>query len=76
MSQNICAYPYKNYQNDTQVDFESKKGRRIERYASNYEDSNASFKILSRNQEKESMNSKQLYINNAFVVSLRNNMFK
>lgn len=76
MSKNIYAYPHQNYQNGTQIDFESKKGRRIERYASNYEDSNASFKILSRIQEKEGMNCKQLYINNAFRVSLENNMFQ
>lgn len=53
MSQNICAYPHQNYQNNTKIDFENKKGRRIERYTSNYENSNASFKILSRNQERE-----------------------
>lgn len=76
MSQNICAYPHQNYQNNTKIDFENKKGRRIERYTSNYENSNASFKILSRNQERESMNCKQLYINNAFEVSVRNNMFQ
>lgn len=76
MSQNICAYPHQNYQNNTKIDSENKKGRRIERYTSNYENSNASFKILSRNQERESMNCKQLYINNAFEVSVRNNMFQ